>query len=294
MASAPTRGRVLVLGDSGVGKTSLVHRLCRHELLDAPQWTVGCNVEVRLMRKSQLLNGSTLTTFGNQVMGGNAGMNSDYTSMGLSSSIGGASVVAGNGGSADDLFFVEFLDVGCHKNHEASRSIYYEHVDGIMLVYDMSNYKSFENLRKWVAEVKQQVKHSNSNTPAPSRTQASTVPGIYQRSHSSGFNLGGLLGSMSGYNSSATSPATPVEKRINDLPVIVVGNKLDIVRGWRTNRIPDVYKLLGFETVNVSALQGGGDIDDKIDHFLRQVVESRGASEHFPGELFQMNAGSIV
>ncbi len=39
--------RVLVLGDSGVGKTCLVTHLCTgRPVTDKPDWTVGCNVEV--------------------------------------------------------------------------------------------------------------------------------------------------------------------------------------------------------------------------------------------------------
>ncbi|KAI8359245.1 hypothetical protein B0O80DRAFT_494812 [Mortierella sp. GBAus27b] len=40
--------KVLVLGDSGVGKSSLVHMLCHNESLKNPMPTVGCNVDVRL------------------------------------------------------------------------------------------------------------------------------------------------------------------------------------------------------------------------------------------------------
>lgn len=46
--SAIERVRIMVLGDSGVGKTSFVHLAANHEPLRAPSWTVGCNVEVKL------------------------------------------------------------------------------------------------------------------------------------------------------------------------------------------------------------------------------------------------------
>jgi GTPase SAR1 family protein len=39
--------RILVVGDSGVGKTALVSMLCTGEVVKAsPDWTIGCNVEV--------------------------------------------------------------------------------------------------------------------------------------------------------------------------------------------------------------------------------------------------------
>ncbi|KAL5457220.1 hypothetical protein EMCRGX_G034465 [Ephydatia muelleri] len=40
--------KILVLGDSAVGKTSLVHLICTKEALSNPAWTVGCSLEVKL------------------------------------------------------------------------------------------------------------------------------------------------------------------------------------------------------------------------------------------------------
>ncbi|CAH1162947.1 unnamed protein product [Phaedon cochleariae] len=46
--TAIDRVRILVLGDSGVGKTSFVHLAAHNEPLRSPSWTVGCSVEVKL------------------------------------------------------------------------------------------------------------------------------------------------------------------------------------------------------------------------------------------------------
>lgn len=46
--SAIDRVRVMVLGDSGVGKTSFVHLAALGEPIKSPSWTVGCSVEVKL------------------------------------------------------------------------------------------------------------------------------------------------------------------------------------------------------------------------------------------------------
>lgn len=40
--------KILVLGDSGVGKTSLTHLIAHNEAIRSPAWTVGCSVEVKL------------------------------------------------------------------------------------------------------------------------------------------------------------------------------------------------------------------------------------------------------
>lgn len=46
--SAIDRVRIMVLGDSGVGKTSFVYQATHGETLKSPSWTVGCTVEVKL------------------------------------------------------------------------------------------------------------------------------------------------------------------------------------------------------------------------------------------------------
>ncbi|XP_057369230.1 rab-like protein 3 isoform X1 [Daphnia carinata] len=40
--------RIIVIGDSGVGKTSLIHTLCHGEPIVNPSWTIGCSVDVKL------------------------------------------------------------------------------------------------------------------------------------------------------------------------------------------------------------------------------------------------------
>jgi len=40
--------RVLVVGDSGVGKTALTNQICHGTALNNPSWTIGCSVEIKL------------------------------------------------------------------------------------------------------------------------------------------------------------------------------------------------------------------------------------------------------
>ena len=40
--------KIVVVGDSGVGKTSLVHLICQNEPCAKPSWTIGCSVDVRI------------------------------------------------------------------------------------------------------------------------------------------------------------------------------------------------------------------------------------------------------
>lgn len=54
---------------------------------------------------------------------------------------------------AGDGLFVDILDVGGHDRFRLSRSVYYHNAHGVMLVYDATNRKSYDNLRRWMAEL---------------------------------------------------------------------------------------------------------------------------------------------
>jgi Rab-like protein 3 len=43
-----TSAKILVLGDSGVGKSSLIHLICHSSVLSSAQWTIGCSIDVKL------------------------------------------------------------------------------------------------------------------------------------------------------------------------------------------------------------------------------------------------------
>lgn len=48
MSSTFEKIKVLVLGDSGVGKSSLVHLICHSKAVTSTQWTIGCSIDVKL------------------------------------------------------------------------------------------------------------------------------------------------------------------------------------------------------------------------------------------------------
>jgi GTPase SAR1 family protein len=45
--------RVLVCGDSYVGKSSLVHLICHDKVLSTSPWTIGCKAEVKVGTKER-------------------------------------------------------------------------------------------------------------------------------------------------------------------------------------------------------------------------------------------------
>uniref|UniRef100_A0A5F8GC97 Rab-like protein 3 n=1 Tax=Monodelphis domestica TaxID=13616 RepID=A0A5F8GC97_MONDO len=107
------RVKVLVLGDSGVGKSSLVHLLCQNQVLGNPSWTVGCSVDVRVH---------------------------DYK----------------EGTPEEKTFYIELWDVGGSvggaSSVKSTRAVFFNSVNGIILVHDLTNKKSSQNLYRWSLE----------------------------------------------------------------------------------------------------------------------------------------------
>jgi Rab-like protein 3 len=48
MSATIERVKILVVGDSGVGKTSLVHMIAHQDVLKKTSWTIGCSVDVKV------------------------------------------------------------------------------------------------------------------------------------------------------------------------------------------------------------------------------------------------------
>ncbi|XP_030199510.1 rab-like protein 3 isoform X2 [Gadus morhua] len=112
------RVKVLVLGDSGCGKSSLVHLLCQNQVLGNPSWTVGCSLDVRIH---------------------------DYK----------------EGTPEEKTYYIELWDVGgsvgCVSSIKSTRAVFYNSVNvcfpsGIILVHDLTNKKSSQNLYRWSLE----------------------------------------------------------------------------------------------------------------------------------------------
>ncbi|XP_057971168.1 small GTPase LIP1-like [Malania oleifera] len=110
--------RVLVVGDSGVGKSSLVHLIVKGSSISRPPQTVGCTVGVKH------------TTYGNS----------------------GSSSNSIKGDSERD-FFVELWDVSGHERYKDCRSLFYSQINGVVFVHDLSQRRTKANLQKWAAEI---------------------------------------------------------------------------------------------------------------------------------------------
>ncbi|CAI0554891.1 unnamed protein product [Linum tenue] len=110
--------RVLVVGDSGVGKTSLVNLMVKGSSSGRPPQTVGCNVDVKHIT---------------------------YGSSGSSSS--------SMKGDGERDFFVELWDVSGHERYKDCRSLFYSQINGVIFVHDLSQRRTKTSLLHWASEI---------------------------------------------------------------------------------------------------------------------------------------------
>ncbi|CAH8860986.1 unnamed protein product [Trichobilharzia szidati] len=222
------KAKVVVGGDSGVGKTALVHLICNQQPLLHPSYTIGCSVDIKVHL-----------------------CKSDPTK--------------------ERPYFIELWDIGGSNGHANTRSIFYQNLHGLILVYDCTNSKSQANLRKWLCDVlgKQIMKKSESadmggvssgggtTTTTSTATTAGGIGGgtafLGSSSSSNGVKvnmttsqMASLLPIRSTENNIVNRFFSPIESltnnnNINDTrdqiypPVLVIGTKLDLL-GPRTLR----------------------------------------------------------
>uniref|UniRef100_A0A1D1YXU1 Putative GTP-binding protein At5g64813 n=1 Tax=Anthurium amnicola TaxID=1678845 RepID=A0A1D1YXU1_9ARAE len=110
--------RVLVVGDAGVGKTSLVHLIVKGSAIAHPPQTVGCTVNVK------------------HITYGRSGSSSSNIK-----------------DDAERDFFVELWDVSGHERYKDSRSIFYTQINGVIFVHDLSQRRTKTSLQKWAVEI---------------------------------------------------------------------------------------------------------------------------------------------
>jgi len=204
--------RVILLGDSGVGKTCLTHLIANNEALKMPGWTVGCSIEVKLHEYKE-------------------------------------------GTPAQNTFFIEFWDIGGSLSHKNTRGVFYNSINGIILVHDLTNRKSHENLREWLFEIlNKDEKKDFLKLPSLSSIDADQ------------FDSEQFLGTT-------------------QIPILVVGTKLDLLdekrRSKHLQKNGGIAEQCGAEEIWLnchdprSSLAAGTTDSVKLSRFFDKVIEKK-------------------
>jgi hypothetical protein len=132
--------------------------------------------------------------------------------------------------------------------------------DGIILVHDLSNTKSYTNLRRWLAEIKQ-VAHE-------SGVHGSPGDGSAQRHETS------PLASTGDFD-----PEAAVGDHGRNQPALVIGTRLDVVGTGAPVRC-QLADDLGCRAVYVNSrdpktIQSDGQLSHALQQFFRAMVEQR-------------------
>ena len=100
--------KVVIVGDSGVGKSNLIKRFTTNEFNENSKATVG----VEFISRSYKIN--------------------------------------------DKFFKIEMWDTAGQERYKSITAAYYKGAKGALIVYDITSAKTFDNIDKWLSEIKDQ------------------------------------------------------------------------------------------------------------------------------------------
>ena len=216
MSSTHEKIKILVLGDSGVGKSSLVHLICHSKAMTSTQWTIGCSIDVKLHQYKE-------------------------------------------GTMQQKTCYIEFWDIGGSRSHSIARKIFYSSFHGIILVQDLTNSKSENNLKKWLG----QALCGNNDKESYSHTLSQA---LFPVSNDDEFEYD--IESFQGLN----------------IPILIVATKQDMVTE-NVETKSSLVDMLKCETIYVNcrnnkSLAPGTTNSVKLSRFLDKICDMKFVSQH--------------
>ncbi len=119
------RGKVILCGDAGVGKTSLLAQYVDGKFSEKYQQTIGANFLIKEMVLNKIIEKLELN---------NPNLKEDIKKKG---------------------FKLYFWDLGGQKHALFANEYYFVQAVGAMVIFSLSNVSSFENLDFWISKLKE-------------------------------------------------------------------------------------------------------------------------------------------
>ncbi|CAG0921770.1 unnamed protein product [Notodromas monacha] len=238
--------KVLVIGDSGVGKSSLSHLICHGQPITNPSWTIGASLDVKVhvFRDGTPLQKKYFVELWD-VGGCNAHANARSV---FYHNVNGNTSFAKNTNEnlRKVLILLVFLSMFCL---------------GIILVHDLTNKKSCFNLRNWLSEVLVHVQGDGGcglTSPLSLTATSDAMSSWWSRD---GFDPETFAGS-------------------SQLPMLIFGTKQDLTTETRYRKRSPMADECGADEIFLNCLDrtcmpSGSSAAVKLSKFFDKVIERR-------------------
>ena len=139
--------------------------------------------------------------------------------------------------------FVEVLDLSGDPWYQVIRPLYYDNIDGVILVFDCTNPLSFKSLRRWIQDF------------MTGGQEVSNRPSLFELD---------------------PNILSPLPDDIGDIPMLVIGNKLNAKTKLDSFSPGKIY---GLETLFVVSISGESITHSLVGRLVRET-QTMGPGSH--------------